>query len=104
MYFVRLYGSGVDTDSTDPRDKILAEYKCALCDEITDIDVTSTKHTFDFKRDRKCPHCKQINSEDRRQNLKAQLEKLTVDKSRIEVEIEQIERELSQEIGEESRK
>lgn len=104
MYFVRLYGSGLDKNSTDPRHKIWAEYKCGLCGEITDIDVTSTKSTFDFKRDRRCPHCKQINAEDRKQNLKAQLDKLTADKSRIEVEIEQIERELSQEIGEECRK
>lgn len=96
MRFVRVFGSGLNTNSTDPRDKIWAEFVCDLCGEETQIDVTSTRATFDFARERRCPHCKQISASNKALNLQAQLNKLTSDKSRIEVQIEQIERELNE--------
>ncbi len=102
MYFLRLFGSGLDKNRRDPRDKVFAEFHCSLCGKNTDIHVTRVMDTFDFKRERRCPHCKQISSEDKVINLRAQLDKLTVDKSRIEVEIDKIERELN-EIQEESK-
>jgi len=93
MYFVRTYKSG--GEDWDPRQKIWAEFHCALCDEDSDIDVTRVMDTFQFDRERKCPHCGCLDADDREKNLKAQLEKLTHDKSKIEVEIEKIERELN---------
>lgn len=102
MYFVKLFGSGLDKNRRDPRDKVFAEFHCSLCGKNSDIHVTRVLDTFDFKRERRCPHCKQISSEDKAINLRAQLDKLTVDKSRIEVEIEKIERELN-ELQEESK-
>ena len=96
MYFVREFGAGLDTHRFDPRDKVFAEFHCSLCGEDTDINITRVRETFQFDRERKCPHCGQTNAGDKELNLKAQLEKLTSDKSRLEVEIEMIENELNQ--------
>lgn len=101
MHFVRTFGSGL-THAYDPRNKIWAEFHCSLCGKNSEIDVTRVMNTFQFDRERRCPHCKHISSEDKAINLRAQLDKLTVDKSRIEVEIEKIERELN-ELQEESK-
>jgi len=95
MYFVRLFGSGVDTTSMDPRDKIWAEFHCSLCGKDSEIDVTRVSKTFQYDVERRCPHCKQLNSGDRMRDLKAQLDKLTADKNRIDIEIEKIEREMN---------
>lgn len=94
MYFVKLFGSGLDKNRRDPRDKVWAEFHCSLCGKNTDIHVTRVLDTFDFKRERRCSHCGQISSEDAKINLKAQIDKLTIDKSRIEVEIEKLTSEL----------
>ncbi|MFW6272694.1 MAG: hypothetical protein ACOC2U_02805 [bacterium] len=94
MYFVRTYNAG--GAEHDPRRKLWAEFHCSLCEENTDFDITTTKHTFQFDRERKCPHCGQINSEDKFKNLQAQLDKLTEQKSKIEIEIDRIERELNE--------
>jgi len=96
MRFKKLFGSGLDKDRRDPRDKIWAEFECTICNNNTDIDVTSTMKTFQFERERKCPHCGNTNPEDKITNLKYQLEKLTEDKSRINIEIERITRELEE--------
>lgn len=96
MYFTRMFGSALNTTRRDPRDKIFAEFKCALCGETSEIDITTTQHTFDFERERRCKHCGQIDANDKALNLKAQLEKLTDDKSRIEVQIEKVIRELDE--------
>lgn len=94
MYFVRTYTSGAG--DYDPRQKRWAEYHCSLCGEDSDVDITRNHRTFDFGRDRKCPHCGLINAADREANLKAQLDKLTAERSKIEVEIDRIERELAE--------
>lgn len=96
MYFTRKFGAGLDKTSRDPRDKIFAEFKCGLCGQTSEIDISSTFATFDFNRERKCPKCGQINSEDKAINLQAQISKLTVDKSRIEIEIEKLTEELQE--------
>ena len=96
MYYVRLFGSGLDTDRFDPRDKIFAEFKCALCGGISEIDVTTTRHSFDYARERKCPKCGLVSVADKEQNLKATLEKLTTEQSRIQVQIEKTIRELDE--------
>jgi hypothetical protein len=96
MYFTRLFGAGLDKNRRDPRDKIWAEFHCALCGENSEIDVTGNRNTFQFHVERRCPKCGQLNANDKALNLKAQLEKLTSDKSRIEIEIDQIERELNE--------
>lgn len=96
MYFTKMFGSALDPNRRDPRDKLFAEFKCSLCNATTDLDITSTRHTFDFARERRCPKCGHINASDRAVNLKAQMTKLLSDKSRIEVEIEKIERELNE--------
>ncbi len=96
MYFVRKFGSGLNTSRMDPRDKIFAEFKCALCGETSEIDITRTQDTFDFKRERRCKHCGLVDADDKVTNLKAELEKLTSEKTRIKVQIEKIERELNE--------
>jgi len=96
MYFTRLFGAGLDKNRHDPRDKIWAEFHCSLCGEDSEIDVTRVMNNFQFDKERKCPKCGLISSEDRILNLKSQLDKLTSDKSRIEIEIDKIERELNE--------
>ena len=96
MYFVRLYGAGLNPRRSDPLDKIWAEFKCSLCGSISDVDVTFTRHSFDFARERQCPKCHMTCSEDRQRNLESQIDKLTVDKSRIEVEIERLTKQLEE--------
>lgn len=98
MKFIRKFGSGVNTKSADPRDKIWAEFKCDLCNESTDIDITNVIQTFQFHVERRCPNCKQINVEDRKQNLQHQIDKLTQDKSKIEIEIQTLIDELNEEV------
>lgn len=58
--------------------------------------MTLRMHTHNFEVERRCPKCGLIDSSDKAKNLQAQLEKLTVEKSRIEVQIEQVERELNE--------
>lgn len=94
MYFVRTYKNGCG--DYDPRQIIWAEFHCSVCGEDTDINVTRTMTTFQFDRDRVCPHCHCLDPSDKAKNLQSQLDKLTTDKSRIEVEIEKIERELNE--------
>lgn len=96
MYFVRLFGSGLNSKTSDPREKVWAEFHCSLCGEDTEIDVTGRRDTFQFDRERRCPKCGQIDAEDKSLNLKAQLDKLTSDKNRIQIEIDKIERELNE--------
>ena len=96
MYFVRKFGSGVNPQrAADPRNKIWAEFHCNICGEDSERDITSTYHTFDYSRERKCPRCGMLDASDKKTNLKTQLKKLTSDKSRIEIEIEKVERELN---------
>jgi len=97
MYFVRFYGSGYGRDHAyDPRGKVWAEYKCSVCDHVHDEDVSRTWNTTFQTRDRICPACRCMHSDDKVLNLKAELEKLTANKSLIEVQIEQLEREISE--------
>ena len=94
MYFVRLFGSGLNSKTSDPREKVWAEFHCSLCGEDTEIDVTGRRDTFQFDRERRCPKCGQIDAEDKALNLKAQIDKLVSDKSRIEIQIEKLINEL----------
>jgi hypothetical protein len=97
MYFKRFYGSGLGAEgSYDPRGKVWAEYICAVCGHVQDEDVSRTWNTTFQTRDRLCPVCRSMSSEDKVINLRAELDKLTENKSRIEVEIEKIEREISE--------
>lgn len=95
MKFVRLYGSGLDKNRRDVRDKIWAEFHCSLCGKNHDIDVTNTMNTFQFDRERKCPSCGNIDINDKENNLKLSIEKLTQEKSRIEIQIQQLINELN---------
>ncbi|MBD3260255.1 MAG: hypothetical protein GF334_01035 [Candidatus Altiarchaeales archaeon] len=94
MFFVRKYTSGAG--DYDPRQRRWAEFHCALCGHDEDYDITRTELTFQYDRERRCPACGQLNADDREKNLKAQLAKLTNDKSKIEVEIEKLMRELDE--------
>jgi len=94
MYFVRMYKNGCG--NYDPRQRTWAVYHCSVCGEDTDIDVTRVMSTFQFDRDRKCPYCGCVSPDDKEKNLKAQLNKLTTQKSRIQIEIDKIERELNE--------
>ena len=96
MRFKRLFGSGLDKKSYDPRDKVFAEFVCDLCGKSTDIDVTRTRYTFQFDIERRCPNCGQINSADKLINLQAQIDKLTAEKTKIQVEIDRCEREMNE--------
>ncbi len=94
MYYLRSYTSG--GADYDPRQKLWAEFHCNACGENSDIDITSTRHTFQFDRERKCHHCGCVNPEDKVLNLQAQIDKLTADKERINVEIDRLCNEIEQ--------
>jgi hypothetical protein len=96
MHFVRFFGSGYNTTSSDPRNKVFAEYKCSVCGEEQEIEVTKTWKTTFQTIDKICPHCKCFSIDDKEKSLNEQLEKLTSEKSRIEIEIDKIERELNE--------
>ena len=94
MYFVRFWGSGYNTTRRDVRDKVYAEYHCAVCGHNKDYDVSMTWSSSFQTRARVCPSCGCMDEGDREKMLRSELKRLTSDKSRIEVEIDQIEREL----------
>ncbi|MDD5651736.1 MAG: hypothetical protein PHF86_15175 [Candidatus Nanoarchaeia archaeon] len=94
MYFVKTYKAG--GADYDPRQKIWALYRCSLCKKESLIEVTRTIDTFDFSVERRCEKCGMINSDDRVINMKAQIDKLTMEKSRIQVQIEKLETELNE--------
>jgi predicted RNA-binding Zn-ribbon protein involved in translation (DUF1610 family) len=83
MKFVRTYKSGGDNDV---RQKTWAEFQCSECGEKHDIDITRNA-SFDFAKERKCPACGCVSHADRIFNLKAEVEKLAVTKSKLEVQI-----------------
>jgi DNA replicative helicase MCM subunit Mcm2 (Cdc46/Mcm family) len=93
MKFVRTYKAcGSDHD---PRQKKYAEFVCSSCGHIETFDVTAN-NTFDFVRERKCPKCKSFGDNDRIDNLKAEINRLTVTKNNIDVQIEKFEREIEE--------
>ena len=95
MYFTKLFGAGLDKNRRDPRDKIWAEFHCALCGENSEIDVTGNRNTFQFHVERRCPKCGQLNADDKAKNLKVIIERLTQEKSKIEIQIQQMIDELN---------
>ena len=95
MYFLRKYGSGVNSTRTDPRDKIFAEYKCDSCGYVADIDITRSP-SFDFQEPRKCPSCKSVGSSDRIKNLKTEIEELTKQENKIQIKIDSLCREVDE--------
>jgi hypothetical protein len=94
MYFVKTFKAG--GSDYDPRQKIWATYHCSLCNKDSYIDITRVIQSYDYSEERRCTHCHAINSEDKFINLKAQLDKLTTEKSRLQIEIDKIERELNE--------
>lgn len=101
MYFNRFYGSGYSEDggilSRDPRGKVWAEYVCGVCGHVHDMDVTSTWCTTFQKRERVCPSCRCMSPEDKVRNLESELESLTAEKSRIQIQIDMIAKEIEKE-------
>lgn len=95
MHFIKLTGSALTTN-TDPRCKLWAEFHCDLCDKNSWVDVTSRRASFDFERERRCSHCGQISSVDRELNLKANIDRLTQEKNRIQVQIDTLINELGE--------
>lgn len=93
MYFDRTFTSGA---LHDPRSKTWAEFKCPVCGEDTQIDITGRQATFDFTRERICPHCHQKSPEDALINLKTEIDKLTQEQSRIAVQIEELTRQYEE--------
>lgn len=92
MYFVKKFHQG-GADNPDPRLKEYAEFKCECCNTEPWIDITfNTK--FDFERIRKCPDCGMIDEKDYLKTKKSKIESLTEEKSKIEIEIEQLCREV----------
>jgi len=97
MRVVRKYGSALSKEfAADPFAKLWVEFKCDACGHIHDEDITSRKNTFRYDMEMRCPKCKSYSPEDRASNIKAQINKLTGDKSRIDTEIEKLERELNE--------
>jgi len=94
MYYVRRYtAGGMDYD---PRQKHWAVYHCDNCGEDVDIDITRHFETYDLSTPKKCPHCKCLDPEDHEKNLKSKIKDLTLKKNRIQIEIDQIIRELDE--------
>ena len=103
MYFNRFFGSGYSENPEevkkiyDPRAKVWAEYICTVCDHIENMDVSSTWDTTFQKRDRVCPKCHCMASDDKLKNLKAELDSLTSEKSRMQIKIDRLLREIEEE-------
>lgn len=93
MYYLRTFKSGEGVGKSDPREKKWAEFKCACCDNLHQIDITRIKD-FDFGIERKCPHCGKLNPDDRKKSIQAEIDKLTEERRRIDVMIEQKIKEL----------
>jgi superfamily II helicase len=83
MRFIRtFFGGGAEYD---PRRKKWAEFKCECCGKEQHIDVTAN-NTFDYGKERICPDCGQKGINDYESNLKAEIEKLTADMNRLEIQ------------------
>ena len=93
MKYNRTYKSG--GSDNDPRQKTWAEFICSECGEKHDIDITRNA-SFDFAKERKCPACGCVSHADRIFNLKAEINRLTVTKNNIDVQIEKFEREIEE--------
>jgi hypothetical protein len=92
MVFVRRTG---DSNLNDPRQKRWAIFKCQGCGHEENYDVTF-KHDFDYDTPRQCPQCKTVSQSDYIKALKAKINRLTEQKSLIEIEIDQLIREAEQ--------
>jgi len=93
MEFVRTYKSG--GEDYDPRQIKWAEFNCTVCGEETNIDVTANG-SFDYERVRECPHCKSFGKDDYKNNIKKKIKSLTMQQSKIQVEIDKAIRELGE--------
>ena len=94
MYFNRTYkGGGADHD---PRQKHWAEFICSSCGNVEDIDITGRSSEFDFNRVRKCPKCKALNPDDYKKNLESEIEKLSIAKNNIDIQIEECIRKIQE--------
>lgn len=87
MYFVRFFMNGPKYDA---RTKEWAEMKCDVCGNEHHIDVTRSKSKFEVEKEIKCPHCGMVDFEDRESQIKSKIARLTEEKSKIDVEIEQL--------------
>ena len=89
MHFIRTFHSG---GPTDVRSKDWAEFKCSVpgCGELVQIDITGREHSFDFDRERICPHCHKTHPEDALESIKAEIDRLTTSRSRIDIQIEEL--------------
>jgi len=96
MYFVKKFGSALNTTRRDPRDKLWAEFKCDVCGHVHNIDVSTTFHTFNFDAVRSCPKCHSLGTDDRLKNIQTQVEQLTEKKSEIQIKIDQLCREAEE--------
>jgi rubredoxin len=95
MFFKRKYKSG--GADYDPRQRVWAEFVCSNCGHIEDIDISGGKEaTFIFDQERLCPKCHTYNSDDYKKNLQAEIEKLTLSKRNIEVQIEECIRKMDE--------
>jgi len=89
MIFVRKTG---DSNPHDPRQKRWAIFKCQSCGHEENYDVTN-KPTFDYDTQRTCPQCKTASEEEYLQNIHSRIDRLTKQKSLLEIEIDQLIRE-----------
>jgi len=107
VYFNRFYGSGYSDNPKelekvyDPRAKVWAEYICTVCDHVEDMDVSHTWRTTFQTRERVCPKCGCMSPEDKVKNLEAELAGLTAEKSRLQIKIDRLVREIEEEKKEE---
>jgi len=92
MYLFRKTGN---SNSYDPRDNKWAVYKCDNCNHEEYINVTYN-FTFDYDSPRMCPQCKTISQQDYIEALKTKINKLTEEKSKINIQIETLISELEQ--------
>ena len=92
MKYTREFLSG---SKTDVRSKWFAVFSCDECGKESFIEMWD-KFRFDKINPRECPYCHSYGKEDYINNLKTKIADLTKTRSRIDVEIEQLTKEVQQ--------
>lgn len=95
MYFVQYFFAG--GREHDPRRKEWAEFKCDVCGNKHHLEATASKKDNIRAKEHesiKCPHCGVIDFDDRKKQIESKIARLAESKSKIDIEIEQLLREL----------
>lgn len=93
MRFVKIFEGGGAT--YDPRRNRYAEFECDVCGCIEDVVITNNPG-FNTSKPRRCPDCGQMCESDYKNNLRKEIEQLTENVAKIQIEISEKTRKLKE--------